>query len=84
MGLALPAGPAEDRLCYGRQAVELLSSSRDDFSEYAAAPSLRSFSSFICDRLVSTMTGMSTVAGFAFRALRTSGPLILEASSRGG
>jgi hypothetical protein len=30
------------------------------------------------------MTGMSTVAGFAFRALRTSGPLILEASSRGG
>src|SRR5438105_11655795 len=57
--------------------LEFGSSARADFSKYAAAPSLTSFSSFFCDRLVSTMTGMCMVAGFSFRAFRTFGPLIL-------
>src|ERR1700676_3229513 len=54
---------------------EFWSSARMDFSKQAAAPSLMSFSSFFCDRLVSTMTGMCMVAGFSFRAFRTFGPL---------
>jgi len=60
-----------------REATGVLVECQSGLLEVGGRAFAEEFSSFFCDRLVSTMTGMCMVAGFSFRAFSTFGPLIL-------